>query len=333
MRKAFIILAVLLLILFFLGCCQRPPEPPPPPPDGDIGAGDYTFTIEHNGATRKYFVHVPSSYDASVQTPVLLNFHGGAGSAQGHATNTEMNAKSDEEGFIAVHPAGTRRDLDPNRQYQRFWNLGPGPDDPYYDPGDPIGEVDDIGFVNKILDELESNFNVDEKRVYVTGLSNGGFLIHYLACELSDRIAAIAPIACVFFTIPADCNPSRAVSVIQFHGTDDRCVLYDGGPSECGQEKLDRVFISAAESIAIWAEKNNCSSTPIVTYQNGDVTCETYGNCDEGAEVVLCTIEGGGHTWPGGRPYTIPGLDIGPVTYDISANDAMWEFFESHPIP
>jgi polyhydroxybutyrate depolymerase len=244
-----------------------------------------------------------------------------------------MNEKADSADFIVVYPAGTRRDSNPDKPFKRFWNPGNGPRGPYYASSDPISKIDDIGFVEKILDDLESKFNIDKKRIYATGLSNGGVLTHLLACKLSHRIAAIAAVAAPFWNFPEDCNPERPIPVILFHGTADVCAPYYGGISQASSNEaaIDRDFISAEETVYIWLKKNNCPKTPKITYKKGEVVCKTYGPGDDGVEVTLCTIEGGGHTWPGGRPYAIPGINIGKTTFDINANDAMWDFFEKHP--
>jgi polyhydroxybutyrate depolymerase len=244
-----------------------------------------------------------------------------------------MNSAAESAGFIAVYPAGSRRDGAPFRQFKRFWNVGKGPNGAYYADSDPISRIDDVGFVDKLLDDLESKYSVDKKRVYATGLSNGGILTHLLACRLSHRIAAIAPVAAPYWGFRAECASTKgSVSVMLFHGTADVCAPYSGGVSQCSSEEaIDRKFISARQTTDIWKKANGCKENGKVTYQKREVTCETYDGCARGSEVALCTIDGGGHTWPGGRPYSLPGLDIGKTTGDIDASDAMWKFFKKHP--
>ena len=150
-------------------------------------------------------------------------------------------------------------------------------------------------------------------------MSNGGFLSHRIACELSARVAAVAPVAGVL-AIPT-CNPTRPMSVFQFHGTLDGLVAYNGNPT--------MGFPSVAQTMSGWATRSGCSTTARQTAKKGDVTCVTYDKCKLGAEVSLCTVDGGGHTWPGGTP--VPSL--GYTTNDIVATDAMWDFFVRHPLP
>jgi polyhydroxybutyrate depolymerase len=147
-------------------------------------------------------------------------------------------------------------------------------------------------------------------------MSNGGFMSHRIGCELADQFAAIAPVAGVL-GIPT-CNPSRPMPVIHFHGTADTLVPYDGNAA--------MGFIPVLDTFHGWADRDGCTGTPAQTYAKGDATCQTYSQCAGGAEVTLCTIDGGGHTWPGGTPVPTLGL----TSTDINATDAMWTFFSAH---
>ena len=169
-------------------------------------------------------------------------------------------------------------------------------------------DVDDLQFVAVLLDELETRLCVDTDRVYATGLSNGGHMAHHLGCDLSARIAAIAPVAGLM--LDSSCDPSRPVPVFDVHGDRDRIVSYS----------------LVASSIEFWKEHNACTSTQ-TTFRNGDATCVTHGDCADGADVVLCTIAGGGHQWPGGNAI----LGLGDKSDDLIATDAMWSFFVAHP--
>ena len=298
-----------------------------------LGPGDHFFSFEDQGVTRQYYVYMPFCYDGSQPVPLVLNFHGGGGSAEGHRDMTGMDTVAEKECFAVAYPRGLRTDADTKRKFKRFWNVPNGPAGVYN--SDPlITRMDDAVFVNQMIDDITSKFRIDKNRIYATGLSNGGVLSHELACQLSEHIAAISSVSGPFWSYPQTCQPKRPVPFMYFHGTADVCAPYEGGPAGC-EAKIagsGRVFISAQETVDIWRGKNNCVDQSEITYQNGDVTCRTYSRCAEGSEVVFCSIDGGGHTWPGGKGYKIPGFDIGPVTKDINASDAMWEFFERHPM-
>jgi polyhydroxybutyrate depolymerase len=269
-------------------------------------SGDLEWTVKQGGLDRAVHVHVPAKYDPTKPTPVVLNFHGFTSNGKEQAMYTGMDRKADEAGFIAVHGEGIGQ--------QKSWNAG-------VCCGEAMEtKVDDVALVSKIIDELESKLCVDAKRVFATGMSNGGFLSHRLACELSNRIAAIAPVAGVM-GVPT-CTPPRAVSVMQFHGTYDALVPYDGVDSN------DRKFPSVAATADAWAQRNACTDTARTTFESGDAKCTTRDKCTAGSEVTVCAITGGGHTWPGAFPVAM----MGHTSQSIRATDAMWEFFQKHPL-
>jgi len=264
---------------------------------------DADWTIQSGGMARVAHVHVPASYDPTRPIPVVLNFHGYTSDGTQQELLSNMIAKADAAGFVAVHPEG----------YHNSWNAGAC-------CGDAASmKLDDVQFVRDLLDALEHDVCVDAKRVYATGMSNGGFLSHRLACELSDRIAAVAPVAGVLGI--SSCTPGRPVPVMHFHGTADMLVPYDGDPS--------LGFPSVPDTFAGWQQRDGCIGSPVQTFSQGDSQCHTYEQCAGGVEVTLCTVTGGGHTWPGGTP--VPSL--GWTTPYLSATDAMWAFFVAHPMP
>jgi polyhydroxybutyrate depolymerase len=286
----------------------------------DLAPGDHSPSPESGGRTRDYIIHVPLRYTGKKETPVVLVFHGGAMNAKAIKLHTKMDKKSDEAGFIAVYPNGTGR-----LKNILTWN-----------GGNCCGyamrnKVDDVAFVNDLLDDLAEVVNVDPHRVYATGISNGAIISYQLASKLSDRIAAIAPIAGPMGT--ETCAPTRPVPVIHFHGTDDT-----SAPSEGGRGKgLTRTnFYSVEHSIDHWVKANGCETKPTTQkledkHEDGTTVIQkTWGNGKHGAEVVLLRIEGGGHTWPGLQPHL---KYLGTSTREISANDMMWEFFKKHPMP
>lgn len=277
--------------------------------------GDHERWVTSEGKERSYLVHVPPSYDPSRPTPVVLALHSAAMNGSLMAKFTGLNEKADRAGFVAVYPNGTG-----TTSLFRYWDAGGVRGDP----------ADDVGYVARVLDDLATAVNVDRRRIYATGMSNGAMMCYRLAAELSDRIAAIAPVA---GTMAIDeCRPHRPVSVMHFHGTRDGLVLY-GGPDERIPKNLK--FLSVDDTIRAWVHADGCPETPTVTplpdvvAEGTRVVRRHYGPGREGSEVVLYTVEGGGHTWPGRDPRV--GL-LGKSTRDISANDLIWEFFERHPM-
>ncbi|MFO0424779.1 MAG: alpha/beta hydrolase family esterase [Planctomycetia bacterium] len=281
--------------------------------------GDHSRSIEVEGRERTYLVHVPPQYDPAAPMPVVLAFHGGGANADNMVAFSGLNEKADQAGFIVVYPEGSGR-------LPRMLT---------FNAGNCCGKaaeskIDDVAFTRLVLDDLERIANVDRRRVFATGMSNGAMMSYRLAAELSDRIAAIAPVAGPMGT--KDCRPGRAVSVMHFHGDADECAPFKGGRGR-GPSGTD--FYSVQHSIDAWVAANGCRPTPQTTRlpdraDDGTTVKEMrYASGRDGAEVVLVVIEGGGHTWPGREPRL---RALGPSTRDISANDMMWEFFQQHPM-
>ena len=265
-------------------------------------AGDQTWTVTSSGIPRLVYAHVPANYDPARGTALVFNFHGFTSDALQEAVLSLMNDKAEAEGFVVLYPVGTGAPLS--------WNAGAC-------CGTATAtNVDDIQFVKDILATAEDKLCIDPARVYATGMSNGGFLSHRIGCELADRFAAIAPVAGVMGI--DSCTPSRPMPVMHFHGTQDPLVPWDGSAT--------LGFPSVMATFTGWAMRDGCTGNAVETYSHGDAHCSTYQHCNGGADVTLCTIEGGGHTWPGGTPVQT----LGFTSTDIHATDAMWTFFQAH---
>jgi polyhydroxybutyrate depolymerase len=274
--------------------------------EGTLDATVTHVDLEHDGRARSYEIHVPPSYDGVVPLPVIVNFHGLTSTGLAQQENSEMDTTADREGFIVAYPNGIGGS----------WNIGGGC------CGRAAEEnVDDVGFARAVIEDLGARGCIDTRRVYATGMSNGGFFTHTLACEAADVVAAAAPVAALLDP-DAACAPSRPIPIILFNGTADPLVPYDGGgPANAP---------SAADTTEGWLTRNGCTGEPAVSYQNGDATCETVDRCEGGSSVTLCTIEGAGHCWPG-YPCRLQGL--GEPTFDIDANEAMWGLFSTVKLP
>jgi polyhydroxybutyrate depolymerase len=322
-------------VSFQVNAVTPPPCPSPalaPTPAGGGTRGDYDQVVDMTAAGwpgRRFMVHVPPGYTGTTRTPVVLLLHGGGGTTQGVKAQTDMVAKSDSAGFLLVTPEGTDNPASTKQSYA--WNAGNGcgyPEDI---------NVNDVGFIRAVLDKLNTLACVDPQRVYATGHSNGARMSQRLGCELSGRIAAIAPNSSQMGdwrdANPASpiyaCKPSRPVPVFQLHGQKDGCNLYEGGVGYgCG-----RVDQSVTGTSARWAARNQCTGSPVQTFANGGARCMTYSGCPVGGDVTLCTIADGGHAWPGSsRPAAYCGELLGVTSSDINATNEIWNFFVNHPL-
>ena len=259
-------------------------------------------TIEVDGRTRNYILHVPANHNPTRALPLVIVLHGATQGDANAESMSKMSVLADRENFIAVYPQGTGRLV--------TWNAG-----------NCCGyaqsnNVDDIGFLRALIAKLEKDYRIDAKRIYVTGISNGAMMSYRVACEMADVVAAVAPVEGAQNLV---CKPSSPVSVIVFHGTADRLVPYNGGstPYQIGPHRTDT---SVAETVAFWVKENGCAPAP----KHEDATearIDTYSGCSDGTGVALYTIPGGHHLWPG---MPMSGLKL-------SATDVMWEFFAAHP--
>jgi polyhydroxybutyrate depolymerase len=247
---------------------------------------------------RSYLLHLPPVIKEQKALPLVIVIHGATGNAISMALLSRMSPKADQEGFIVVYPNGTDGTNNDRFNGSFYWNVG-------YCCGPAIrAGVNDVGFIWALIEKLEKSYKIDPKRIYVTGFSNGGMMSHLLGVELSDKLAAIAPVAGML-----ENNPKTAlqpVPVIAIHGLDDNVVPYSAG----------------AKAVTYWARTNQCTATP-QKQDNGKVITETYAGCSKGAEVVLYSVKGLGHSWPM--------QSLLDPNAPISATDLIWEFFASHP--
>lgn len=294
-----------------------------------------------DGRTRRYLLRAPAEQTPAAPRPLLLVFHGGGGNPEGAEDSTAMTEAALQAGYVVVYPEGVGKTV--LGKLFGTWNAGEC-------CGTAVEEqVDDVAFVDQLLDVLIAEHAVDPNRVYATGLSNGAFMVGRLACELSPRIAAIAPIAGVHFT--AQCQPERPVPVMMIHGTEDACVPIEGGEM-CGgcfsaalEENLDDppdvqddfACDALPEAAGFWAAHNACSGPSTETQVFEDVACVRQDGCADGSEVMRCVVQGGGHTWPGGNYNCNPRRDYCAASIKVvgsisawDANAAMLDFFSRH---
>ena len=262
------------------------------------------------GQTREYILYVPKSYDRAKPTPVVISIHGAANWPSFQMNLSQWNRLADEHGFIVVYPAGQ----------------GGGPKTWHLDDEKTASRMPDVIFVSELIDTLEASYNIDPARIYANGLSNGGGATFALSCTLSNRIAAFGPVAAALTQARDWCRDTRPAPMIAFHGTGDRFTPYNGAKVWLAPKP----FPSIPEWTATWARRNRCAPNPVESAVAADVTRLEYTNCADEAAVILYTIKGGGHTWPGGTP--MPEWLVGPTTRSIDATSLMWAFFREHPL-
>lgn len=282
-----------------------------------LTAGDYTFTFKHGKKTRQYMVHVPTSYNAAQATPMVLSLHGGGGNMSYQATENyyHLISTSERAGFIAVFPNGYSRF--PNGKLAT-WNAG------ICCGNARDKDIHDVGFIKQVISDMKARANIDAKRIYANGMSNGGMMSYRLACELADSMAAIASVAGTDGTL--QCNPSRPISILHIHALDDDHVLFNG--SSGVESKTHADFISVPDTISKWVKLNACNPTPQRVLTVKGAYCDLYSDCKSNTQVKLCVTETGGHSWPGGTK--VRGGAAGSTA--INANDLIWSFYQQHTL-
>lgn len=260
-------------------------------------------TIFSNGLQRIYRLHIPLGYRDTVQHTLVMNFHGHGSNAIREEQLTGMSQIADQDDFIVVYPQGT---VGPD--HNTGWNTGPW----------SYPHVNDVLFVSDLLNHLEATLCVNLQRVYATGFSNGGSLTNVLACKLSDRIAAFAIVSGGMHPVAGGCNPSRPVSIMEFHGTNDHVVPYTGNLQNDDEPPI-------TQWLASWAVRDNCAHYPVIFFNRDDVLGERWPLCQDSAVIIHYRIHGEPHQWP-----TVDFTGIGG--HVVSASDLIWQFFQEHPL-
>jgi polyhydroxybutyrate depolymerase len=277
-------------------------------------------SLDIGGLGRTYYIHVPPDFDQSEKLPLILAFHGGGGKATMMHRVSKLTTAADVHSFIVVYPDGLEKHWSDQRAMTGFNRAG------------------DLGFISTLLDELEKDYDIDVKRVYATGISNGGFFSQDLAIAFPERIAAVASVAAsVSVPVFNKVKPPHSVPILFILGEDDPIVPFRGGDVKLGSERRGSV-VSAAESIEFWRQANHCTNVgaEIVLPQSyppdgTEVTMQCFSGARDRNEVVLYTIRKGGHTWPSGWQYLGESF-IGKTSRAINANEEIWNFFRRHQL-
>ena len=267
-------------------------------------------SVIHDGIQRDYILYIPAIYDGSADFPLVLNFHGFGSNANEQMFYGDFRDIADTEGFLLVHPQGT------SLNGSQYWNVG--------SPGSSGSTIDDVGFTEALIDELANLYTINLDRVYATGMSNGGFMSFLLACQLSEKIAAIASVTgSMTLDTYANCNAQHPTPILQIHGTSDNIVPYNGNT---GSLSIDDV-------ISYWVNYNNCDTNPTITTfpdldpSDGSIVEHiVYTGGDNASTTEHMKVIGGGHTWPG-SVFILP-----ETNQDINASNEIWEFFSRFDI-
>ncbi len=261
-----------------------------------------------SGQKREYLLHVPLKYDRAKPTALVISIHGAALWPAAQMKTSQWNKVADEQGFIVVYPSGTG--------FPRIF------------PMEGAALTADVKFISDLIDTLEASYNIDPKRIYADGFSNGGGMAFALSCTVSDRIAAVGVVAGAQLLPWSWCTDSRPVPMIAFHGTADPIVPYDGGTTWKSPTQMP--FPSVRKWAASWARRNRCGAEAVESTIAAHVSRLEYAKCADDATVVLYTVGEGGHSWPGGRP--IAEWWVGPTSHEVDATGLMWAFFREHPL-
>jgi polyhydroxybutyrate depolymerase len=271
--------------------CARPHTP-----------GQFSESFTFQGVSRTFQLYVPPTYTGTKPVPVVFDFHGFGSNAEQQMMYGNFKPEADENGFLIVAPDGQ---VPANRHF----NLsGEG------------GLQNDVQMVGALLDHVEALLCIDARRVYATGMSDGGAMTSFLACKMSDRFAAFGAVAVII-----SCGGSRPVSIVAFSGTADPVVPFNGGRVNCcGGARLN----AAPDEMARWAAHDHCDTTFHDVRVTSEVRRRTWSGCDRGSAVVFYIIDGGGHTWPG----SIAIARLGKTTDQIHASATIWRFFRAHAL-
>jgi polyhydroxybutyrate depolymerase len=268
-----------------------------------------TGTLVSSGEKREYLLYVPKSYDRAKPTPLVIVLHTSMSWDSSAMAISQWNSVADENGFIVVYPEGT----------------GFGPKSWEMTGSETPSRMPDVIFISQLLNKLEASYKIDKTRVYANGMSNGGGMAFVLSCTMSDRIAAVGMVSAGLDPGWDWCTDHRPVPVIAFHGTADPICPYNGGRSRLA----GGTFLNVPRFMEDWSRRNQCRPNPIESAPATDITRLQYTDCADDADVVLYTVKGEGHQWPGGKRVAAEWM-VGRYSHSIDATKQMWVFFREH---
>lgn len=302
-----------ILLMVFLGCSK---DENPARVDNEFSISG---TLNHDSKNRSYHIHLPPSYyNANNTFPLVVGLHGGGGSAEQFEAQTEFSEKADTENFVIVYPDGLQN---PNVNV-RTWNAGK-----CCGQNASTLDTDDVGFISKLIDKIQTEYRIDSKKVYATGHSNGAMMCYRLANELSSKLAAIAPNA-GNFQIESAYSPARNVPVLHIASELDKNVIYKGGMTNGPGGQYNPPVDSCLNAVASLA---NCSQFKVLVQSASLYTQYKWSSCSPNTfEVMLYLTSDGGHSWAGGNKGSV--IADAPSQAFVN-NDIIWDFFKRHSLP
>ena len=290
---------------------------------GTKSAQEFTKTLYHESIERTYHIHLPPGFSKDKPAPLVLVLHGGGGKGRNFnqgITQGTLTAAADKRGVVLVFPEGINKHWCDGRTEILKKKT-----------------YDDVGFISKIIDTMVKNYGIDPKRVYATGISNGGFMSVRLAMDLSEKIAAVAPVTAQIPKALKDKSPKLPISIMIINGTKDPFVPFGGGDIRLFRFGRSRgEILSTASTVERFRRHNGCGKMPEKSKlkdkdpdDGTNVEIEKYTGGKDGTEVILVKVINGGHTWPGGNQYLKPWI-VGAVCRDINASEMILDFFLNH---
>jgi polyhydroxybutyrate depolymerase len=261
-------------------------------------------TLLFDGLLRHYRLHIPRDYNSNSEQPLVLNFHGHGSNMLMYEQLTGMSQLADRYNFIIAYPQGTI-----GLDLRTGWNTGPW----------NYPHVNDIGFIDALITQLQNTLCVNPQHIYAAGFSNGGGMTNILACQLSDRIAAFAIVSGGMHPVANGCHTERPVPLLEFHGTNDHTVPYNGN-------RLNDNEPNIPQWLAGWAMRDGCASTPRIFFQQNQILGEQWVSCQNNSTVIHYRIYGGTHVWPR------PGFTSATTEHGINASMLIWQFFQNYPL-
>ncbi|MEO5567907.1 MAG: PHB depolymerase family esterase [Gemmatimonadaceae bacterium] len=268
-----------------------------------------THSMVSGGLEREYSLHVPVGYDGSHPVPLVISMHGAGLWPAAQMMISRWNDVADSVGAIVVYPSAIR---------------GGGPVAWRATGGSPA--TPDVRFIGELIDTLSARYRIDPSRIYADGVSNGGGMAFVLSCTMSGRIAAVGMVGPAHLLPFSACTDTTPVPMMHIHGTEDTAAPYNGGSSWVARQP----FANIPRWVASWAQRNKCKPTPRDSAVTPNVVRRSYDGCADGADVVLYTIHGAGHTWPGGTP--LAEWFVGTTSSEMDASLELWRFFNQHPL-